>query len=443
MRRLLLVLVAASAVAQEPAPAPPAKVDFTKEIAPILVARCIECHGPKDDKGDLRLDARVHLFPEGEDDRPVVAGKPDDSELLRRLGLPLDDEEIMPNKGEPLSKAQQELFRRWIAEGAEWPAAGDEWIAAELAAQVLPLITFDLPAIDDAGKAAVEAAMTALQARGAVVQRVAADTEAIDVNLSLLREQITDADVALLVPLASRLVWLNISRTAITDAAAAQLASLTQLRRLHAANTKLTDATFRSLGTLAHLEYLNAYGTGLGDAGLAAVGALPKLERLYAWQTQVTADAAKAARAAAPKLALDLGDYVDERMAAAAKEVAERAERMKPVNEMCPVAEGKKVDPAHTVEFEGRRIGFCCGKCKAAFEKEPAKYAAKLPVKDAGVGEAAGKVVNEKCPVSGEAVDAAHTIEFEGRLVGFCCGKCKAAFEKEPAKYAAKLPAKQ
>lgn len=383
MRRSALVLVAVAMPlpAQEPPPAPAARVDFVREIAPILVARCIDCHGGKEQKGDLRLDARTHLFPAGGEAGPVVPGRPDDSELLRRLGLPPDDDEIMPAKGEPLSKAQQELFRRWIAEGADWPDVGDAWIAQELAAQALPVLRFELPELDDAAKAAVESAMAALQQRGAVVQRIAADTEAIDANLSLLREQVTNADLALLRPLASRLVWLNLSRTAISDAAAPHLAALTQLRRLHVANTALGDPAFRALGPLEHLEYLNAYGTGLGDDGLAALATLPKLQRLYAWQTRVTADGARRARAAAPALLLDLGDYVEERMAAAAKEAAERAERLKPVNELCPVADDKKVDPAHTVEYEGRRIGFCCGKCKAAFEKEPAKYAGKLPGK--------------------------------------------------------------
>lgn len=381
MRRQALALLATSVVAAQEPPATAAKVDFTRQIAPILVARCIGCHGPKEQKGDLRLDAKTHLFVEGKQNEwPVVPGKPDDSDLLRRLGLPPDDEDIMPAKGEPLGKEQQALFRQWITEGASWPAGGDEWIAKELAAMVLPKITFALPEIDAAAQSAIDAAVAELKQRGAVVQPVAADTPALDVNLSLLRDKVGDAEVALLVPLASRLVWLNVSRTAISDAALPHLAALTQLRRLHAANTKLTDATFTSLGGLQHLEYLNAYGTGLGDDGLGKLAALPKLERLYAWQTKVTAAAGKLAREQSPKLQLDLGDYVEERMAAAQKEIEERAARNKPVNDVCPVAD-KPIDPAQTLEFEGQRIAFCCAKCKAAFQKDPAKYAAKLPAK--------------------------------------------------------------
>jgi mono/diheme cytochrome c family protein/YHS domain-containing protein len=378
---LVALLIAASVSAQTP-PAASAPVDFEKQIAPILLARCIDCHGPKEQKGDLRLDAKAHVFAAGEEDGwTIVPKKPDDSELLRRLGLAPDDEEIMPAKGEPLSKEQQALVRQWIDEGAAWPASADEWIAKELAAMVLPKITFELPDVDAAGQAAIDAAVAELKKRGAVVGAVAADTPALDVNLSLLRDKVGDAELALLAPLASRLVWLNVSRTAVTDQGREHLARLVQLRRLHAAITQWGDAAFAATAGMPHLEFVNAYGTQLGDAGLAALAKLPKLARVYAWQSKVSADGARAAVAAAPSLQVDLGDYVEARMAAAQKEIAERNERNKPVNEMCPVATDKKVDPAITLEHDGRRVGFCCAKCKAAFQKEPAKYADKLPAK--------------------------------------------------------------
>ena len=138
------------------------------------------------------------------------------SELVRRIGLPVGDEDIMPNKGEPLTKAQQELIRRWVGEGAEWPATGDAHIAKELAALVLPKIVFELPDVDADRQAKIDAAVAELRKRGAVVQQVAQDTKALDVNLSLLRDKAGDAEVALLPALAPVLVWLNVSRYLFT-----------------------------------------------------------------------------------------------------------------------------------------------------------------------------------------------------------------------------------
>lgn len=379
MRLVLAALLVVGRVSAQEPPAAPPPVDFQQQIAPILVARCIECHGPDEQEGDLRLDQKAYLFPEGREiDWSVVPKEPDESGLLHRITLPADDDDVMPAKGEPLTKEQQQLFRRWIAEGAPWPETADAWIAAELAAKVLPKITFALPAIDEAQRAAIDAAAKALRARGAVVQQVAADTEALDVNLSLLRADAVDADLELLLPLAPRLVWLNVSRTAGTAAGLERLGRLVQLRRLHAAGTAAGDALLEQLGGLVHLEYLNLHGTAVSDAGLAAVAKLPALRRLYLWQTKVTAAAAAELRAQRPELLVDLGDYVEARLRAAEQEIAERAARDQPVNAVCPVAD-KPVDPAHVLEHDGRRVGFCCAKCKAAFQKEPARYAGKLP----------------------------------------------------------------
>lgn len=367
-----------AAVSQTPA-TQPAKVDFQKQIAPILVERCIGCHGPKEQKGDLRLDTKEHAFAAREEDvHTVVPGKPDDSEVVRRINLPADDEDVMPAKGGPLTAEQQELVRRWVAEGAEWPATGDQFLAKELAARVLPKITFELPAVDAAGQAAIDAAVAELKELGAVVQPVAADTQALDANLSLLRDKVGDAQLALLVPLAPRLVWLDISRTAATDAGFAHVGKLTQLRRLQAASTAAGDAAIVHLAPLARLEHVNLHGTRVTDRGLAGLAGIATLRRLYLWQTAATAEGAAALRRKLPELQIDLGDYAAPRLAAAEQEIAERALRNKPVNDVCPVAD-KPVDPAFTLEHEGRRIGFCCAKCRAAFEKEPAKYAGKLP----------------------------------------------------------------
>jgi mono/diheme cytochrome c family protein/YHS domain-containing protein len=383
-----LVLFAGFCLAQEPAvqepaagaaPAAKAPVDFSKQVAPLLVQRCIECHGPKLQKGDLRLDSREAVFPKGaEDSWTVTPGTPEESELVHRIELPLGDEDIMPNKGEPLTKPQQELLRQWVAEGAHWDEAGDKAIADALAAQVLPKITFDLPEVDAAQQAAIDKAIEALREKGAVVQQVAADTRAVDVNFSLLRDKVGDAELAMCEPLAPVLVWLNVSRTAVTDAGCKRLAGFAQLRRLHAANTAISDAGFQQIAGLAHLEYVNAYGTGLSDAGLVGLAGLAHLKQVYAWQSKVTADGKKALLAKLPTVQVDLGDYVEERLAAAQKEISDRESRNKPVNEMCPVLD-KPIDAALFVDYEGRRIAFCCAKCKAAFQKDPKKYLEKLP----------------------------------------------------------------
>ena len=106
-----------------------------------------------------------------------------------------------------------------------------------------------------------------------------------------------------------------------------------------------------------------------------------------------------------------------------------------PVNEKCPVS-GADVNPEATAQYEGRTVAFCCNNCKAKFVADPAKFAGKLPEVEADAP------CNEKCPVSGAAVNAGFVSTFEGKTVGFCCNKCKGTFDADPAKFKDKIVAK-
>jgi uncharacterized membrane protein len=112
--------------APEPAPQPrpsAGQVDFTAEIAPILQERCVQCHGERKQKAKLRFDrVEPRWFEPGELGAVIVRGKPEESELVRRLQLPPDDEDHMPPAEEPQPTPEEiELLRRWIAEGAATP----------------------------------------------------------------------------------------------------------------------------------------------------------------------------------------------------------------------------------------------------------------------------------------------------------------------------------
>lgn len=95
-------------------------VDFEKDIRPLLQERCVECHGEKKQKGELRLDAKAFAFKGGHDGAAIVAGSPDRSPLYQRL-VSADEDERMPPKGEPLGPKQMSAVKEWIAAGAVWP----------------------------------------------------------------------------------------------------------------------------------------------------------------------------------------------------------------------------------------------------------------------------------------------------------------------------------
>ncbi|MBI2480213.1 MAG: hypothetical protein HYV60_16750 [Planctomycetia bacterium] len=95
-------------------------VDFEKQIRPLLIARCGECHGPEDQQGGLRLDARHTALKGGDSGAVIVPGESGESELLRRV-TSSDEDERMPPEGEPLREAEIVLLTHWIDGGAKWP----------------------------------------------------------------------------------------------------------------------------------------------------------------------------------------------------------------------------------------------------------------------------------------------------------------------------------
>jgi hypothetical protein len=99
-------------------PAPAAAVDFAREIYPIFQRACLECHGAEQQKGKLRLDRREDAFKSAD---VIVKGDATKSELYQRIILPKGHEDIMPSRGEPLTRAETERIKAWIDAGAVWP----------------------------------------------------------------------------------------------------------------------------------------------------------------------------------------------------------------------------------------------------------------------------------------------------------------------------------
>ncbi len=109
------------AAAANPASKPAAaKVDFDREVQPVLAKRCFRCHGPDKAEAGLRLDLRERAFAKLESgSHALVAGNIAESELLKRVSSS-ETSERMPPEGKPLTAAEIGLIRRWIGEGAAW-----------------------------------------------------------------------------------------------------------------------------------------------------------------------------------------------------------------------------------------------------------------------------------------------------------------------------------
>jgi formylglycine-generating enzyme required for sulfatase activity/mono/diheme cytochrome c family protein len=99
------------------------RVDFVKDIQPLLELNCVACHRDGHDKGGLRLDDKSSAMKGGDSGVSIVPGNPKASKVYTTTILPADHDDLMPpaKKGGPLPKEQTNLLRDWIIQGAEWP----------------------------------------------------------------------------------------------------------------------------------------------------------------------------------------------------------------------------------------------------------------------------------------------------------------------------------
>jgi hypothetical protein len=134
----VMLCVGLSGMAADGVPAE-ARIDFNRDVRPILSDRCFSCHGPdaEDRQAGLRLDVRESAVAElASGTTAIVPGEPARSELLVRIAS-ADPDAVMPPPriNKPLRPAEADILRRWIAEGAEYRG---HWAFARVERPVVP-----------------------------------------------------------------------------------------------------------------------------------------------------------------------------------------------------------------------------------------------------------------------------------------------------------------
>ncbi|MEC8413554.1 MAG: c-type cytochrome domain-containing protein [Planctomycetota bacterium] len=281
----------------------PIKMEFVKDIQPILERYCVECHGPRKKKGGLRLEPIDAAFPTGDEDFwTMLPGDGESSLLVQRMLLPRDDDEAMPPKGDAVPADEIQKVITWINAGAHGPGLEHIKRAATKAVDERRLDPLGVLEPTEAEQALIDTAVAALRDRGVVVQAVAQRHYGLEVNLSLLRPAASDEYLDLLRGLEPVLVRLDLSRTAVTDEGFAQVAALPELRDLRLGGTQLGDAIAPVLKQSPKLTRLNLYGTKCSEALLPTLSNLESLERLHIWGSKISGDSAIAFATANPEL---------------------------------------------------------------------------------------------------------------------------------------------
>jgi hypothetical protein len=381
-------------------------------IQPVFVAKCQECHGPDKSKGKLKLHTKKDLLKggAGAGSEIIVKGSTDDSELIYRITLPADDEEAMPPMDDkehynPITAQELIVIKEWIKLGASFDLLVSDLNEDSVKSAIhvfknMPkkiisksiALQPKLPSVSVADPIALEK----IRKAGILAMPIAQNTNAIYVNASYAGKKFTDNNLKLLEPISAQLLWINLARTGITDDGIASLANHKLLTRLHLENTSISDSSSIHISKLPNLEYLNLYGTNLTDASLNNLRKLKKLKKIFLWKTKITEKGAQNFKrqyvnvdkfdsliTQKKSLQISFNSLVRseqekvKKLENIAEKLAIETNDTKNINELCPVTQKQTVLNKFSV-FEGRRIGFCCDKCKVKFDKDGAVFRNKI-----------------------------------------------------------------
>lgn len=100
---------------------PDQEIQLVTNVRSIFAHNCYKCHSGSKIEGELRLDEKEFVFAGGENGPILEAGNPGASDLIRRISLSKNHDDVMPSKGKLLSKDEIKLLTLWIEKGAPWP----------------------------------------------------------------------------------------------------------------------------------------------------------------------------------------------------------------------------------------------------------------------------------------------------------------------------------
>lgn len=279
-------------------------------VKPILDSKCYACHGSGKQKGKLRLDAPEHILKGGKSGVVLVAGKVDESEMINRTLLPLDDDDHMPPKEKAqLTPTEIEILKLWISSGADFNKSVIESNQLTALQKIISTKATSMAEVPEGNiDAADQKLIQSLSRLGAVVLPVANGSNYLSVNL--VNVTAIDSSFDLLVKLKQQLVWLKTGDLPVNDSHLDQLSQLTQLTKLSLERTAITDAGLMQLNTLTNLQYLNLNQTKITATGIKSLVGLKNLQSLYIYGTGVEATDLADLQQVFPNTKVEFGNYV-------------------------------------------------------------------------------------------------------------------------------------
>lgn len=268
-------------------------------VQPMLVKKCSQCHRQGKLKGNLSVEDIDHLLKGGKAGPAVVAGKPNASELFKRISLDPAHEDFMPADGKPpLTKTETSIIRWWIEQAGAVTGTPIKdlkeksviqgqvaaYLGLEGAAPETPPSGVEQQ-INPAIPASLDMQLVeALRRKGLTVRVMLQHPVMLDVTLPAgSGKQIADIREDLL-RVGPHIVWLNLSDNRLTENDLGFLKQLPNLEKLRLEKNPVGDGISDHIAGLKHLEAVNLNETRITKVCVNKLEGTG-IKRLYTWHT--------------------------------------------------------------------------------------------------------------------------------------------------------------
>ena len=265
----------------------------------------MECHKApyelngksKEPKAGLRMDGAAYLMHGGDNGPVVVSSHPSQSSLYQRVILPVEDSDHMPPKGDPLTRRQKEILRKWIAQGLDfgkWVGETDgleELVGKkkEGNSSYLPEHIKFYDELSSGLKPLTETDLTRVaRETGLLVRPIGIGSPLVEARVVTNPSQVGDAEIGKLLPLVGHLAKLDLRHTAITNRSLVDISKFSKLTDLNLRGTKVGDSGLSKISQLDRLRSLNLCQTEVSDKGLKWLKEFNSLRMVFLWESEVT-----------------------------------------------------------------------------------------------------------------------------------------------------------
>lgn len=263
-------------------------VVYEDMVQPIFNEKCIGCHNPNKQKGELLLTSYKDLIKGGENGAVIFGGNADTSTLYNLLLLPANDDRHMPPEGKPQPDAAEiAIIKWWINNGADAKQKFKDANAPDSIKKIIKTRYDAGSALDQLNIAFADIDLiNKLNNNDRGVRQLSIEKPYINVFLAN-RRQISDNELEELSAIKNQITGIDLSYSNITNPQLQQIARFPHLRAIHLENSNVTDSALGVLSSLKYLEYLNVSNTAVTSAVFTLTEKIKSLNKIFVYGTEI------------------------------------------------------------------------------------------------------------------------------------------------------------